>query len=151
MGGCIWFIVMLFFFLIFGWDQLLFMAVYLILIGVFYWWRSKKVDPVPKWELGGAIVCSGLLTLGIFMGFSEYKQYSERKAQEEWLKNRANDRYNVESRSETVEPIEQKPSPSYETGSKAISNNSYDFDEEDYYEEELGFDEGYEDGYQDGR
>lgn len=151
MGGCIWFIVMLFFFLIFGWDQLLFMAVYLILIGVFYWWRSKKVDPVPKWELGVAIVCSGLLTLGIFMGFSEYKQYSERKAQEEWLKNRANDRYNVESRSETVEPIEQKPSPSYETGSKATSNNSYDFDEEDYYEEELGFDEGYEDGYQDGR
>lgn len=148
MGGCIWFIVMLFFFLIFGWEQLLFMAIYAILIGVFYWWRSKKRNPVPKWELGLAIICSAILTLSIFMGFSEYKQYCKReesRKQLEVYKKMANDSKAIE---EIYTPL---ITPSDEVH-HSTSTSAYE--EEDYYEDDseiLDYDAGYEDGYQDGR
>lgn len=150
MGGCFWLIIMLFFFLVFGsWDLLLFMAVYLIQIRVFYWLRSKKVDPVPKWELVAAAFCSAALTLGIFIGFSEYGQYKERKESQERL-----DAYKKLSPEPKQHEVYAPPvTPSDEVHHSSSSTSSKE-DAEEYDEDEseiLDYDAGYEDGYQYGR
>lgn len=150
MGGCFWLIIMLFFFLVFGsWDLLLFMAVYLILIGVFYWLRSKKVDPVPKWEFVVAAFCSVALTLGIFIGFSEYRQYKERKESQEQLeeyKKLSSERRQQEVYAPPVTPSDEVHRSSSSTPSQEAVEE-YDEDESEI----LDYDAGYEDGYQDGR
>lgn len=93
--GCFWISIFFILILMLGWDVLALYGIAAILSSIYYLCRSKNVG---KWEMTIVIIISIFVSTGCLIGFSDYKQYRERKAQEEWLKSRSNDWYDVDSR-----------------------------------------------------